>query len=135
MPPSAARRPDETGFTLLEVLVAFVVLSTTVVVALQLFGGGLRLARVAGDHADAVRLANAKLADLDPGPLTEGVTEGTDGPFRWTLQVTLDPSLLPIDANTPEAVPIRLARVNVEVRWGQSRRVELVTLRSWRIGS
>jgi hypothetical protein len=30
---------------------------------------------------------------------------------------------------------VRLARVNVEVRWGQSRRVELATLRVWRIGS
>jgi general secretion pathway protein I len=135
MPPSVSRRQDDEGFTLLEVLVAFVILATTVVVALQLFGGGLRLARVAGDHADAVRLADLKLADLEPGPLREGVTEGTDGPFRWTLRVTLDPSLLPIDANTPGAVPIRLARVNVEVRWGQSRRVELVTLRTWRIGS
>ena len=78
-------RRDE-GFTLLEVLVALVVLATTVVAVLQLFGGGLRLARTAGDHADAALLASAKLADLEPGPLTEGATEGDGGP------VPLDPS-------------------------------------------
>jgi general secretion pathway protein I len=134
MPPIARRARDE-GFTLLEVLVALVVLSTTAVAALQLFGGGLRLVRAAGDHADAALLASAKLADLDPGPLSEGTEVGTEGPYRWTRRVTLDPALLPIEPDTPDALLIRVARVNVEVRWGQGRRFELATLRTWRIGS
>jgi general secretion pathway protein I len=123
------------GFTLLEVLVALVVLATTLVAILQLFGGGLRLARAAGDHTDAALLASAKLAELEAGPLTEGATEGTEGPYRWTRRVTLDPTLLPVDADTAHTLQVRLARVNVEVRWGQGRRVELVTLRAWRVGS
>lgn len=130
------RRPArDTGFTLLEVLVALVVLATAVVAVLQLFGGGLRLARSAGDHADAVLLASARLADLEPGPLTEGSTEGTDGPYSWTRRVALQPALLPIDPENPDSVRIRLARVSVEVRWGQNRRFELATLRVWRIAS
>jgi general secretion pathway protein I len=132
---STTRRTRDEGFTLLEVLVALVILSTAVVAALQLFGGGLRLARSAGDQAEAALLANAKLADVEPGALTEGTEEGRDGPYSWTRRVTIDPSLLPIDPDTPEAVTIRLARVNVEVRWGQGRRFELATLRAWRIGS
>ncbi len=135
MRPSVGARKQDKGFTLLEVLVALVVLATTVVAVLQLFGGGLRLARAAGDHADAALLASAKLADLEPGPLTEGSTEGTDGPYRWTRRVTLDPALLPVEPDTPEAMLIRLARVSVEVQWGQGRRFELATLRVWRIGS
>lgn len=123
------------GFTLLEVLVALVVLTTTLVAVLQLFGGGLRLARTAGDHADAALLASAKLADLEADPLTEGATEGTEGPYRWTRKVTLDPALLPFEPDTPGTLGVRLARVSVEVRWGQSRRVELATLHVWRIGS
>jgi general secretion pathway protein I len=133
MPPSARPPARDGGFTLLEVLVALVVLSTTVVAALQLFGGGLRLAQTAGDHSEAALLASAKLADLEPGPLTEGQTDGTDGPYRWTRRVTLDPALLPVEADSPETMRIRLARVSVEVRWGQDRRFELVTLRAWRI--
>jgi prepilin-type N-terminal cleavage/methylation domain-containing protein len=133
MIPSVTRRDE--GFTLLEVLVALVVLSTTVVAALQLFGGGLRLARTAGDHADAALVASAKLADLEPGPLTEGTEEGIEGPYRWTRRVSLAPSLLPVAPDSPEAVIIRVARVDVEVRWGQSRRFQLATLRAWRIGS
>src|SRR5262249_60235587 len=98
------------GFTLLEVLVALVVLATTVVAVLQLFGGGLRLARNAGDHAEAALLASAKLADLDPGPLTEGTSEGTTGPYRWTRRATLDPSLLPMEPATPQALRTRRPR-------------------------
>ena len=81
-------------------------------------------------------LASAKLADLEPGPLTEGAVDGIEGPYRWTRRVTLDPSLLPVQLETPETrALIRLARVSVEVQWGQGRRFELVTLRVWRIGS
>ena len=128
---SAGRLARDEGFTLLEVLVALVVLATTVVAVLQLFGGGLRLARTAGDHTDAALLASAKLAELEPGPLTEGAVDGVEGPYRWIRRVTLDPSLLPAQLETPETVRLRLARVNVEVQWGQGRRFELVTLRVW----
>ena len=38
------------GFTLLEVLVAMLILSITLVAALQLIGGSLRLARSSADH-------------------------------------------------------------------------------------
>ena len=128
---SAGRRARDEGFTLLEVLVALVVLATTVVAVLQLFGGGLRLARTAGDHTDAALLASAKLGELEPGPLTEGAVDGVEGPYRWVRRVTLDPSLLPAQLETPETVRLRLARVNVEVQWGQGRRFELATLRVW----
>ena len=135
MPRLSSHPGRDEGFTLLEVLVALVVLATAVVAVLQLFGGGLRLARTAGDHADAALLASAKLADLEAGALTEGTTEGTDGPYRWTRHVTLQPSLLPVDPDTVEGVGIRVAHVSVEVRWGQSRRFELATLRVWRVAS
>jgi hypothetical protein len=105
------------------------------VAVLQLFGGGLRLARAAGDHSEAALVASARLADLEPGPLTEGATEGADGPYRWTRRVTLEPGLLPVEGETPDTLAMRLARVSVEVQWGQGRRFELVTLRVWRIGS
>jgi general secretion pathway protein I len=128
-------RTGDTGFTLLEVLVALVVLATTFVAVLQLFGGGLRLVRAAGDHSDAALVASARLADLESGPLREGTTEGADGPYRWTRRITLEPGLLPVEIDTPETARIRLARVSVEVRWGQGRHFELVTLRVWRAAS
>jgi prepilin-type N-terminal cleavage/methylation domain-containing protein len=120
---------SDRGFTLIEVLVSLLVLSISVVAVLQLFGAGLRLARASGDHIDAVMVAEARMAEIAGETLTEGVTEGTEGAYRWTRRVALDPSLLPENEDSETVSPIKLARVTVEVRWGRNRLVELVTIR------
>ena len=121
------------GFTLLEVLVAMLILSITLVAALQLVGGSLRLARTSADHVAATLLAGSLMSEAtqNQAPPEEGSTEGTEGEFRWVRQVTLEPTQLPFAPIEGKTDRIRLARVSVEVRWGQGRRVELVTLRSW----
>ena len=119
----------QSGFTLIEVLVALVVLSVAVVAVLQLFGGGLRLARASGDHLEATLLASTMLSDLAWETLEEGTTEGTEGEFRWSRQVTVDPALLPEEPDPARPDTVRLARVSVDVRWGKKRHVELVTIR------
>lgn len=129
-PPSDDRAA---GFTLVEVLVALVVLATAVVAILQLFGGGLRLARAAADQTGAALLARAVLSDLPPGSLEEGAADGVEGAYRWTRRVAVDPELRPVPADQPDALSLRVARVSVEVRWGQNRQIELVTLRTWRV--
>jgi prepilin-type N-terminal cleavage/methylation domain-containing protein len=116
------------GFTLVEVLVALLVLSITAVAVLQLFGGGLRLVRASGDHLDAVVLAESQMAEIAGQTLEEGVTEGTAGAYRWTRRVVLDPSLLPKTDESEVAPRVRLARVSVEVHWGRNRGIELVTV-------
>jgi general secretion pathway protein I len=119
------------GFTLIEVLVALLVLSIAAVAVLQLFGGGLRLARASGDHLDAVLLAEARMAEVAGQSLEEGVTEGTEGAYRWARRVVVDPDLLPEEQDLESGIgpTLRLARVTVEVRWGRNRHVELVTVR------
>jgi prepilin-type N-terminal cleavage/methylation domain-containing protein len=123
------------GFTLIEVLVALVVMTVGVLTALQLAGGGLRLARASGDHVGATLLASAKLAEVgaDGAPLDLETTEGAEGGYRWTRRVALDPDLLPVEPAAPGAARLRLARVTVEVarETGGARLVELVTLRTW----
>ena len=128
------RRLGQRGFTLLEVLVALVLLATVAVAVLELFGGGARLLRAAGDHVGATILAGAKLDELPPGPLDEGATDGTEGPYRWTRRISRDQALLPLDATSPEAARVTLARVTVAVEWGRGRRIELTTLRTWGVG-
>ena len=119
------------GLTLVEVLVALVILSVAVVATLQLFGGGLRLARAAGDHVGATLLASAMLTEEAATPLEEGTTQGTEGAYRWVRRVTLEPALLPFAPSEPAAARVHLARISVEVAWGKNRRVEMETLRAW----
>lgn len=126
---SRARR-RQSGFTLIEVLVALVVLSIAVVAALQLFGGGLRLARASADHLEATLLASEKLSELGLEPLEEGTSEGTEGEYHWTRRIVADPSLSPEEPDPAKPPSVRLARVSVDVRWGKNRHVELVTLRT-----
>jgi prepilin-type N-terminal cleavage/methylation domain-containing protein len=53
------------GFTLLEALVALVILGTAVSAALGAFGGGLRAAAAVHSHANGVRLAESRLSELE----------------------------------------------------------------------
>ncbi len=115
------------GFTLIEVLVAFAILSLTVVVAVQGFAGGLRLLKLSGDHQRAILIADQKVREvLVP---KEGREEGTEGGFAWERIIK------PVPA--PELdVPGRPAKwrtyeISVQVAWGEQRRaVGVTTLRT-----
>lgn len=68
----------EGGFTLVEVLAAFVILALTLASAYAAFTGGLTWERRAGETAEAVLLARSYLTEAGVSrPLAEGVTEET----------------------------------------------------------
>ena len=113
-----------TGFTLLEVLVAMVLLSVAVVALIQLASQGLRLLKLSGDHQEAVALADRLARSTDAA--AEGLESGQEGPFAWERRVRLvavPDELLPISGPAP-----RLLALSVAVRWG-GRTTEVATLR------
>jgi prepilin-type N-terminal cleavage/methylation domain-containing protein len=130
--PMASRRPPvaalaaDAGFTLLEVLVALAILSFAVVTCIQLFAGGLRLLRTAGEHQEAALLADRKVRDIDT--LAEGIETGTEGPYTWERTIRATP--LPAELTTTGQTPFKLYQVTVQVRWGGKRSVEVATLRT-----
>lgn len=90
---SGARR----GFTLMEALVALVILATAVSSALGVFGSGLRVAASVRAHTNAVRLAEARLSELTLVPADslpyyarprEGAFAPPFDPFAWRAQIT-----------------------------------------------
>lgn len=119
------RRHEDAGFTLLEVLVAMVVLSVAIVTLIQLTSQGLRLLRVSGEHQNAVMLADrlARAADVS----RENVDTGHEGAFDWerrTRLVVMPADLTPVGSDTP-----RLLSLSVTVKWAGGRSVEVSTLR------
>ena len=117
------------GFSLLEVLVAFVILALTLSVVMRIFSGGLRNAALADDYSRAVLLAESRLAELSVQPL-EGETRGEfDGKFRW--HSTIHPWVDDAGAD-PQLLPVRLMEIEVRVAWGEeggkSREIGLNTL-------
>ncbi len=130
-------RPDrEAGFTILEVLTAFVLFAVALAVILQVFSGGLRDAQLADEYARAAMMAQSRLSGYTAAErLDEGVSTGRDDPFTWTLSVT------PYDdrLEDPQAraqgeyqLRVRLLRVESKVAWraadGRDRDVRLATL-------
>ena len=97
--PFTKTRPGsgESGFTLLEVLVAFAVLAVMIVPILQVFGGGLGAVDSARARSTAALLARSKLAEVGAGEtLMEGETSGIFNVpgFRWRRTIVRDTSEL-----------------------------------------
>ncbi len=123
-------RANNRGFTLLEVLVAMVILSLAVVTMIQLSSQGLRLVKLSGDHQEATRLADriARATEVK----AEGVDGGQEGPFTWERRIALVPVPKEFASATgPASGPtVELYSLSIAVRWGSGRSVELATLRA-----
>jgi len=125
------------GFSLLEVLVAFVILALVLGVTMAIFSGGLRNVSRAGEYQQAVLLGQGKLAAVGiETPLVEGESGGEfgvpDTNFHWQLSIRpyLDQQME--QAGSPAAVlPLTLLEVNIRVSWGttDSHAINLKTLR------
>lgn len=125
-------RKDCRGFSLLEVLVAFVILGLTVGVLMRIFSGGLNNLTVADGYSRAVFLAESKLAALGvEQPLREGGESGeVDHRFRWSTEVR---PYQEADQAAPQTlIKFALYQVVVRVSWDngpRERSVQFATLR------
>ncbi len=124
----------QAGFSLLEVLVAFVILALVATALFRLFGGALGNAGIAEDASRAVLVAQSRL-DAARTELRADSGVEDDGRIAWSTRV--EPWESP---DTPGAlgaatqvIATRLYRVSVEVRYpgagGRERALELSTLK------
>jgi general secretion pathway protein I len=125
-PRTRRRSGTEAGFTLLEVLIAFAILSIAVVAVIQGFAQGLRLLKVAGDHQQAVLLADQKTRELVIP--VEGRDQGKEGNYDWERIVTVVAA--PDLTRTAATAKWRVYQIDVKVSWGDKRGVEIVSMRT-----
>ena len=126
----ARQANSQCGYSLMEVLVAFAILSLAVGAILSLFATGLRNTAVASDYARALTLAESQLAyyqGIDARRLDVGSNEGVEEGFTWLNRI----SLYREDAMAGGA---RLYRIDVDVRWGEGAKPRAVQLSTLRIG-
>jgi general secretion pathway protein I len=126
------------GFSLLEVLVAFVILALVGTVIYRLFGASLNNAGLADDYSRAAVYAESRLAtaavDL---PLHETSDQGTsdDGHYAWSTKVEsyVAPGTTADQDRLAQMLPMRLFRLTVTVTWpgapGSERSLVVSTLR------
>jgi general secretion pathway protein I len=126
------------GFSLLEVLVAFVILSLVATALFRLFSGALNNASAAGDYSRAVLVAESVLAEAAAAkPLRESAQTGSadEGRISWKTTVApYTPPAMPADLDrAAEGFPVRLYRITAEVTFaapsGGERKFELATTR------
>lgn len=129
-------RSGQSGFTILEVLVAFVVAALLLSMILSGFSQGLsNLARV-DTRAQAALIAQSRMAEVGVlSPLQTGVYQGVEEvgrPYSWRVSVA------PLDwefAGRLAVMGTVLYRVDVQVSWGEGQGAnsfELMSLRTFR---
>lgn len=114
----------QSGFTLLEVLVAFVLLATVGTALFQLYQGGLRNLRSSEEQTHAALLARSRLSELRAVyQLTPGLYEGNpDDPYRWRIELShyeadAAPDLLSPVPRPASHTALYLAKIRID--WGE----------------
>ena len=128
----SARIIAQQGFTLIEVLVAFMILTLSLSVLFRIYSGGLTNVAVAGDYAQAVLVAESQLAAVGRSePLLVGQTDGESGDrFQWRRIIE---SYTPWEDDIALTVPVSGYRVSVEVSWTRNGRAQQIILNSLRV--
>lgn len=124
-------RSRSSGFTLLEILVAFLIVALTFGALFKVFSTGLRGTTAAEEYTVAVLLAKSKLASFEiDASLNEGEQAGSfENGFRWLSTVRAYGGNGQFD---DAASPLSAYEVIVTVSWGEpddERAVTLTTLR------
>lgn len=114
------------GFTLLEVLVAFVIAAGLIAVLLRVFGNGLKSADLSDHYSRATTIAESKLTEAATEAAEKGVDasegsesgeiEDTDFKFVVTTTEIADPTP-PTDPLQAQQVRVRLVEITVRVMW------------------
>jgi general secretion pathway protein I len=113
----------QSGFTLLEVLLAFVIFALSFAVVLEILGGSMRSSMKAREYTEAALLGQS-LMDLvgTEIPLGEGSLTGeAPGGYRWELVVTPYTPRFEEDRSLEMAELSATAMfiVDLDVAWGQ----------------
>ncbi|MEK9629115.1 MAG: prepilin-type N-terminal cleavage/methylation domain-containing protein [Nitrospinota bacterium] len=121
---------SETGFSLLEVVVALAILAGGFLAVLNLFSGSVRSVDFSGQYLKAVTLANSKMNELAIQNFAVDDSSGNfknEENYRWELNIS------PYDSElNDEDSSIQLQKVLLKVLWndnGNARNIELATLR------
>lgn len=123
-------RPANAGFSLLEVLVATVLMGLVLVVLLKVFSTSLRAQEASQAHARALIVAEKVLGEyLSIREMKAGQYQGTEG--RYAYRVSIDPQYELSDRNSEARLNCYLLQVTVFWKEaGRAKSLELKTIRT-----
>ena len=135
------------GFSLIEVIIAFVLLATAMGILLAILGGGLAQVRQSGQASEASLHAQSLLSEIGVlEPIRPGTSSGEfdGGRYRWTLDVREVEDPVPPETTLEGLDPVETVGLQrpgepvfyllqLDVAWGEGetgRRLRLSTLRA-----
>lgn len=122
------------GFSLLEVLVAFVVMGLVVGVLLQLFGSAMRGVALSDEYSFAVQVAESRMAAIGNDiEVEEGSVAGEEKGSGYRWEVVME-ALEPDEKMEKVPIPLQLYRVEVIVTWKSGDKPREFHLSSLRFG-
>jgi general secretion pathway protein I len=132
--PEAVRAPwasgrGDTGFTLLEVLVALAVLGIAITVIIQLFSANLRALSVSEDYVSAALRGAEKMRalvdeeELDEKAWTEVSPEG------YRLDIAVKENM----ADRTEILPVKLLEIDLTIQWTKGSRARSLTFQTLKL--
>ena len=128
--PESNSLKNEQGFSLLEVVVALMIMAGGFLAVLNLFSGSVRSVDFSGQYLKAVTLANSKMNELEIQNFTVDDSSGNfknEENYRWEVDISPYDS----DLNNEES-GIQLQKILLKILWdddGHTRNIELATLR------
>ena len=123
-------KPNNDGFSLLEVIVALAIMAMGFVTVLQLFSGSIRSLSLSEQYLKGTTLAHSKLGELEVNNYRVTAFEGIfpdEKNYRWQLQIS--PHTSPLNSKENN---IQLSEVTLNVLWedaGKTRDIEMSTLK------
>jgi general secretion pathway protein I len=123
-----------TGFTLIEVVVAMAILAIGLTVIIELFSGGLRLARTSMEYTKAVHYARTKMEEIGvKQTMEEGNEEGEfEDAFHWQVE-TKRVDLVPGEHGPDFKPPAELFQVKVIVLWKSGSKERSTGIESYKV--
>jgi prepilin-type N-terminal cleavage/methylation domain-containing protein len=121
---------NEQGFSLLEVVVALMIMAGGFLAVLNLFSGSVRSVDFSGQYLKAVTLANSKMNELEIQNFKVDDSSGNfknEENYRWEVDISPYDS----DLNNEES-GVQLQKILLKVLWnddGHTRNIGLATLR------
>lgn len=126
-------RSAQSGFTLIEVVVALAIAALGLSFLMAAASTGLGNASLADQYIEATRRAESHLAELGvTAPLHQGVRAGDDGNgYSWRSQIS--PPKFDAPPTSEGAAPLGLYAVEVTISWQSLGSIRSVSLRSQRV--
>jgi general secretion pathway protein I len=114
------------GFTLLELLLAFVVFALSFATVLEILSGSMRNTVRAREFTEAALTAQSVMDQVGLEiPLQAGIAvNGEAGDYRWEIELYdyVDTGENPYSVELAELTGIQLLQVDLLVSWGEARR-------------